>query len=726
MVKMRLEEREKQRAELQAFRRELELQYKKRHDELKDREKTGEELLKHRRELEDREMFNQRQKMLDELKQLHEKEAEYKRMLDAYAKTAQSDASRYDKLEEELKRREARLRQAESDLEARLRDERERMKLDVERSFSQREFILQSIEAKNTQEATQLQVEKSHLEKLKHEFQLQQMRLNELDLEVQKARGESACIQQENQLLKEHMDRTMDYDFLKKENQFLRQKLDISKELIGERQLTGRSRSNILTNRPPPIPSTRRRSVTFQENDLNPNPNQASGQHQQVPALDLDEMLPTEAGVDDEVLRATYREEGERILNEAVERSELKDQLEHHDLVNEELRDLYEMQIFEQRKLNDTVNDVKKQVDLLYYGVCADDMDSVGILSRKKPAFAAAETSEINVDFLQGARDRLKYLESENDRIDHAFRDYQHKIKSKYYPINDDEDKEWRIVEKNKHHSQHDPLDVEKFLEMTMKATVHARQMREDLESDLNKHSKPQGEVKISDERRLLNERKLDELIASVPMSKFVPTDPVDESIENARVKDRLLKEENEFRLFDETVGRNLKSFNLINSNMSDTSGRSPPPKQLSKRQELVESEREVKDRTLDEITDDESKSKSKSPTRPATTSTGGAAINDYLNLFNKQPAGTRSESEKKKSDDEDSGSIRVEPKRKIKIEYSSSSSSSDKKSQSETSSDDDKPFKPSVSSKKVEFNSNNNKKQSGNNDDDDDDDFNW
>lgn len=99
----------------------------------------------------------------------------------------------------------------------------------MERSYSQREFVLESTEAKLKQDASHLAIERSHLDQLKHEYQNQLVRLSQIDLELQKTRGECECLRQENVLLKENVQKTLDYDFIKQENRTLRQKLDISK-----------------------------------------------------------------------------------------------------------------------------------------------------------------------------------------------------------------------------------------------------------------------------------------------------------------------------------------------------------------------------------------------------------------------------------------------------------------------------------------------------------------
>ena len=229
LAKLRIEERERQRREFATYRQELEAQLGKRTEALSAREATSEALLKERREREERELFQQRQKLLEEMKQLREKESDFKRSILAQTKLGESDTAKIERIENELKRREERVRQSEVDIDTRLKDEREKIKIDLERTYSQRELILETTETKLKQEASQLSIERSRLETLKHEYQAQLLRLSELDLELQKCRGECACLKQENALLKETVQKTLDYDFIKQENRDLRQKLDISK-----------------------------------------------------------------------------------------------------------------------------------------------------------------------------------------------------------------------------------------------------------------------------------------------------------------------------------------------------------------------------------------------------------------------------------------------------------------------------------------------------------------
>lgn len=119
-------------------------------------------------------------------------------------------------------------------------------------------------------------------------------------------------------------------------------------------------------------------------------------------------------------------------------------------------------------------------------------------------------------EFIDSAKDRLKHLEAENERVENMYRDYEHKVKSKYFPINDDKDTELRIVPVKR--GTYDPSEVEKFLESTLKASAKARQIRDELEADIERHTE-----KKSREASLIqtaaNLRAVDEMIQNVAIA---------------------------------------------------------------------------------------------------------------------------------------------------------------------------------------------------------------
>jgi hypothetical protein len=244
------EEREKLRSAHETARSDLERMYKERAHKINEHERQFNDMTKQRRESADQEIFMQRQLILDEIKRLREKEIIFQEHRESQMRLQEEDTYKLNKREEDLEKREFRLKQMENELASRFRDERQRITLDVERTYAQREFQLESVEQLNRQQAESNKNELEHLERLKKEFQAEQRRTIELELAMQKAQGEAMCLSQENELIKQKLKHCMDYDFIKEENRTLRHKLNLSKEIIGEKsrqsQLGFTPRSNIL------------------------------------------------------------------------------------------------------------------------------------------------------------------------------------------------------------------------------------------------------------------------------------------------------------------------------------------------------------------------------------------------------------------------------------------------------------------------------------------------
>jgi len=628
---MRIEEREKLRLELQSYRLEMEQKYQKRHDALKQKENSFDSVLNHKRELEEREIFIQRQHLLDEMKQLRDKENDMKKNFEYQLRLMGNDSSKYEAIEEKLKKRESDLKASEMDFENRLRNERERIKQDLERAFAQREFLLENVETKNKQDSIHNSIERAQLDRIKHEYQVQQTRLNEISLEMERAKGEAICLRQENELMKEKLSHTMDYDFIVQENKMLKYKLDISKELIGEKSLTRRTPRHTevgdgaVSGMGGDYVPRRKRSVTFA----------SEGDGQGIPLLDLNNEMATERSAeplpDDETSRKlTYREEGEKILSHAVDRIE---QPIINSVLNTELRDLYEMQIYEQRKLQETINDVKKNVEFLYNGVNETaDSDS----KRHQ------ENSLGTFDFISSAKDRYKYLESEGERIEQTYRDYQHKIKSKYYPINDSEDDHIKIITTQKKKT-YDIGELEKFLELTAKSSINTKVMREEIENEMHDYS-AQKENERNAAATLRTLENVETLIKNVSIPSFQ-----NKIVENnsSPIKKNYLED-------DSSV-----------SSAVIKEGNKEKPSIFAKHTTLEESS------IGNKIVDSFSKSDETSPKKKFD-------ISDYKGLFEKE--------NDKFDEPRSSPSTReTSPQRKIKIVYSSSSSSSP----SSTSSDE-------------------------------------
>ncbi len=695
MAKIRQEEKERLRLEMEAVRLNLEHTYQKRNETLNQKEQSLNDLLKQKKELEEHELFIQRQHLLNEMKQLKEREAEFRRNTEAQSKFNQIDAGKYEKLDEDLKKRELNLKQEQELFDQKLRDERERIKLDLERAFAQKEFALQSVDTKNKQDSAHNEIERAHLERVKREYQNQQIKSTEIEIELQKCLGQLECLRQENELIKQKLTHCMDYDFIKQENNMLKYKLDVSKEIIGKKSMASSRRS--ISEKPSYVPQ-RKRSVTFADNN---NPMLDSGI---VPPLLLSQngeysmMQATEMGADqlsqdpfkkdlineNEALE-TLRDVGDRVLSDEIERSEIKESLEHHSLVNNELKDLYEMQVYEQRKLQETINDVKKHVEFLYHGVAALPDH------HEKTSYTNEAVLNTSLEFIDSAKERLKYLENEGEKIEQNYRDYQHKIRSKYYPITENDSNELKIKEKMNEH--HKTIDIEKFMESTLKASLNAKLMREEIEADFIKTmAAGKNENPVFSLSGLKN---VEEKIRSVPMI-IGP----DVQISMDSIKQQILNDQNDLKQFQVSKTSNyiLKQDRMDNSSQSLTF--SPTIRQKSFiKQPSVDNEEEPS------LTEKQSLSIKKDSLSAMSSPKAkkNFGLGDYVKLF-----------DEKKEESNKIEKVNESPKKAtVKIEYSSSTSSVS--STSSNSSEDESQAKTNFTKKKEVVNK-----------DDDEDDFNW
>lgn len=165
----------------------------------------------------------------------------------------------------------------------------------------------------------------------------------------------------------------------------------------------------------------------------------------------------------------------------------------------------------------------------MYYGVAEGDDLVKSIVKQPTSLLVDEKNMSACVEFVDSAKDRLKYLEMENERVENAFRDYQHKIKSKYYPINDDPDIEFRVVPTKR--GTYDPTDVDKFIESTLRASAKARQIREEIAEEVEKSTAAKSR-ETSLVQTAANLRAVDEMIQNVPLVKSSSTrDEEDESL---------------------------------------------------------------------------------------------------------------------------------------------------------------------------------------------------
>lgn len=448
----KLELDEKYRIELENLKRDYDQSYQARVTSLMAKEKNIDELIKQKYDIEQRELFMQRQHILDELKMLKEREADFKRQSELQTRSFESDLAKFKKFEEDFKKREFQLKLLENEYEQKLRNEREKIKFDLERSYAQREFLLQSIENKNKEETKRLEMEKTHLDKIKRELQANQIKVNELELELQKSRAESLSLLNENNLLKDKLSQCLNYDIIKEENNYLKAQLETIKIHLGDNYLKKHGQIKQISkttggNKSAFKPVQRKRSVTFassKEADLNDissiNQNDSTILQESIVNGNYGSMN----GKDDD--NAAF-EFGDRLLTIADNQLLIEQKLEEHNMNNNKLHDMYEMQIYEAKQMQNELADVKTNLKFLQHGIVLPDDDNLTaanvLISKNANQMQQNEIINGNlmlesVAFLESTKERLKNLENEAEKVERNYRDYQYRVTSMAYPIQDD------------------------------------------------------------------------------------------------------------------------------------------------------------------------------------------------------------------------------------------------------------------------------------------------
>lgn len=400
---------------------------------MNEKERNIDEIIRHRRTIEEKEIFLQRQTILEDLASLRERENEFKRSSEAQNQKLEVELIRVKQLEDDMRKREFQLKLLEEDYETRLKNEKEKIRFDMERNFSQREFIVQSIERKNHEETKRLDEERAHLDKLKTDVQQKGFRINELEIELQRCRSQCVALMNENTNYKEKLQQYLNYEIIKEENNYLKSQLENIKIHLGESFLKKRNLDVLVS---------KKRTVTFSEQE----PVEQAKENNQI---------------------ETLHDLGDKILFAADESLALKSRIEEQTSANRELRDLCEMQLLESRKLQDEVSDIKTHVKFLQNGIAIPDESEIQAadFSRKqiKPPNQPYESNLANEStaFIERAKERLKNLEFEAEKIEKNYRDYQYKMKTISYPINDDS--------KSMSSNLQTSFDVKDFLQKTLK-----------------------------------------------------------------------------------------------------------------------------------------------------------------------------------------------------------------------------------------------------------------
>ncbi|XP_077984273.1 centriole and centriolar satellite protein OFD1-like [Glandiceps talaboti] len=232
--KVRLQERENLRKEMNILRKQLESQYQIKIEALAEKERQTSEGLEKEREITKKETFLQRQKLLEELDSLRIREAEVRRERDLYAKTAKEEEERQRTIGETLRKREAAVARVEQTLEIKLQEQMTSYDIEQKSKYMSRMQNLEVREVRNREETRLLQEDKARVAQMKKEIHNKTVKAAEVEQELDDLKKTMLSMTKENEIMTEKLQEMTDYRDIKEEVAVLRRELENTKLVLEE------------------------------------------------------------------------------------------------------------------------------------------------------------------------------------------------------------------------------------------------------------------------------------------------------------------------------------------------------------------------------------------------------------------------------------------------------------------------------------------------------------
>ncbi|CAG2221940.1 unnamed protein product [Mytilus edulis] len=186
IARIKMEEKETSRRELEQLRRELERQFQTKNDALLLKERNTMERIQAEQTMHDREIYTQRQSLLDEIEILRKREAEIKREDETNHREAKLNEDRVKTKEEGIRHREQEVRKMEVEHEQRLKNEMTKFKVEEQAKYMERAQNIEIREARVKDEERRVRDEKDKIQEIKDQLRDKTLRVNELEVKEMK------------------------------------------------------------------------------------------------------------------------------------------------------------------------------------------------------------------------------------------------------------------------------------------------------------------------------------------------------------------------------------------------------------------------------------------------------------------------------------------------------------------------------------------------------------
>ncbi|KAL4230641.1 oxidative DNA demethylase [Mactra antiquata] len=216
--RIRLEEKENFRRELDKARKEMERTYQAKFDALVVRERNATERLQREQEMQEKEIYNQRQSILEEIEAVRQREASMKREIEVFAREKNLGNDRTKALEQDLRRREQSITSKEREFDQRLQNEMTKFKVEYQAKFLERTQNIEVREATLRESEKRINEDQSKLDSLKEDLRDKTARVNELETLLQEARHKEVGATKHNDFLNAKLRDMADYASIKDQN----------------------------------------------------------------------------------------------------------------------------------------------------------------------------------------------------------------------------------------------------------------------------------------------------------------------------------------------------------------------------------------------------------------------------------------------------------------------------------------------------------------------------
>ncbi|XP_052004431.1 centriole and centriolar satellite protein ofd1 isoform X2 [Xyrauchen texanus] len=237
ITKVKREEQEKSRKEILELRRDMERTYEHKSEALMSRERNAIERLQKQQEIVEKEIYAQRQALLNDIETVRSREAELKQRVEDFDKTRKLHEEKVTSMDDVLRRRELSVKSMEDSFNQKLKSELMKYQLELREDNVKRTEQLTENENKNKAETLRLQKQSAVIDAKaeEHERHLTERKL--LEVELESVRSQASLLAQQNNLLRERLENMSDYPALKRETLELHKNITLMRQQIEENQL---------------------------------------------------------------------------------------------------------------------------------------------------------------------------------------------------------------------------------------------------------------------------------------------------------------------------------------------------------------------------------------------------------------------------------------------------------------------------------------------------------